>query len=358
MVQNRKWLDLFLEYAIFVTYKIVGQYQRGNMKQKKTLKILAYTGTVITSIVMSILILLIAVITVVFYGPSTTSRDMLVLTSLETSAMKFLPHLYFSQDQIDGIVKANSTRGTDDTSDGDDIIIPDDEIDLEKIDIIDISGPTFIGKMMIVYDPSRVYVSTIGAFSSDKPGKRLLDMVKAENAIGGINGGAFVDVGGVGNGGMPIGIVIKDGKVIMDSPSQYKVLIGLDSNHKLVLGEMTSKQALDRGVVDAVCFGPILALNGERVPITGSGGGLNPRTAIGQRADGAILLLVIDGRQPTSLGASFKDVADVMIKHGAVNAAALDGGSSTLMVYEDKILNQTSLLTGPRRIPTFIMVSK
>lgn len=321
-------------------------------------KVLAVVGTVVSSLLLSLLILLIAVISMVFYGPSTTARDMLVLTSLETSAMKFLPHLYFSQDQIDDIVKANSTRGTDDTSDGDDIIIPVDEVDLEKIDIINISGPTFTGKMMIVYDPSRVYVSTINTFDPEKPGKRLLDMVKAENAIGGINGGAFEDVGGVGNGGMPIGIVIKDGQVIMDTPSQYKVLIGLDSDHKLVLGEMTAQQALNRGVVDAVCFGPILVLNKERVPITGSGGGLNPRTAIGQRADGAMLLLVIDGRQPTSLGASFKDVADVMIEHGAVNAAALDGGSSTLMVYEDKILNQTSLLTGPRRIPTFIMVSK
>lgn len=328
------------------------------MKQRKMFKVLAVAGTVVSSLVLSLLILLIALVSMVFYGPSTTARDMLVLTSLETSAMKFLPHLYFSQDQIDDIVKANSTRGTDDTSDGDDIIIPVDEVDLEKIDIINISGPTFTGKMMIVYDPSRVYVSTIGTFDPEKPGKRLLDMVKAENAIGGINGGAFEDVGGVGNGGMPIGIVIKDGQLIMDTPSQYKVLIGLDSDHKLVLGEMTAQQALNRGVVDAVCFGPILVLNKERVPITGSGGGLNPRTAIGQRADGAMLLLVIDGRQPTSLGASFKDVADVMIEHGAVNAAALDGGSSTLMVYEDKILNQTSLLTGPRRIPTFIMVSK
>jgi exopolysaccharide biosynthesis protein len=69
-------------------------------------------------------------------------------------------------------------------------------------------------------------------------------------------------------------------------------------------------------------------------------------------------MLVIDGRQPTSLGATFNDVAEILIEYGAINAAALDGGSSTLMVYENKILNQTSLLIGPRRIPTFIMVSK
>lgn len=328
------------------------------MKNKLILKILAVFSTAVTSLILSVLIILIAVVTLVFYGPSTTARDMLVLTSLETSAMKFLPHLYFSQDVIDDIIAANSARETGETSNGDDVVIPTDDLDMEKIEIIDIKGPTFVGKLMIVNDPSRVYVGTIGSFSPDTGGKRLLDMVKSEGAIGGINGGAFQDVGGVGNGGMPMGIVIKNGKILIDSPSSYRVLIGFDDQHKLVVGSMSAQEALDRGVVDAVSFGPVLVLNGERVPITGSGGGLNPRTAIGQRADGAMLLLVIDGRQPTSLGASFKDVADVLIEYGAVNAAALDGGSSTLMVYQNEILNQTSLLTGPRKIPTFIMVSK
>lgn len=135
-------------------------------------------------------------------------------------------------------------------------------------------------------------------------------------------------------------------------------MIGFDQQHKLVIGSMTPQEALARGVVEAISFGPVLIINGERVPITGTGGGLNPRTAIGQCANGAILLLVIDGRQPTSLGASFNDVANVMVNYGAVNAVALDGGSSTLMVYQDKILNSTSILTGPRRIPTAILVSK
>jgi len=329
------------------------------MKSKNTVfKLLKLTGVIIGTTILSLLVIIVAAVTMIFYGPSTTARDMLVLTSLETSAMKFVPHLYFSQDKIDAIILANSARETDETSNGDDITIPTDEIDLEKIEVINISGPTFIGKLMIVNDPSRVYVSVIDHISNETGGQRLLDKVKAEDAIGGINGGAFSDVGGVGNGGMPIGIVIKNGKILIDSPSQYRVLIGFDAQHKLVLGSMSAQAALDRGVVDAISFGPILVLNSERVPITGSGGGLNPRTAIGQRADGAMLLLVIDGRQPTSLGASFKDVADVMIEYGAINAAALDGGSSTLMVYEDKILNQTSLLIGPRRIPTFILVSK
>jgi exopolysaccharide biosynthesis protein len=329
------------------------------MNNKKSfLKIIGAVSTLLLSMLLSVVILIFAVVTLIFYGPSTTARDMLVLTSLETSAMKFVPHLYFSQEKIDAIILANSARETDETSDGDDVTIPTDEIDLEKIEIVDISGPTFVGKLMIVNDPSRVYVSVIKNFSTETGGQRLLEKVKSENAIGGINGGAFSDVGGIGNGGMPLGIVIKNGEILVDSASQYRVLIGFDTHHKLVIGSMTAQAAIDRGVVDAVSFGPVLVLNGERAAITGSGGGLNPRTAIGQRADGAILMLVIDGRQPTSLGATFNDVAEILIEYGAINAAALDGGSSTLMVYENKILNQTSLLIGRRRIPTFIMVSK
>ena len=329
------------------------------MKKIPLKKILTTTGALATSVLLSILIILVAAVTLIFYGPSTTARDMLVLTSLETSAMKFLPHLYFSQSAIDTIIINNSAHDTDQISNGDDITIPTDDLDLEKIEIVDIKGATFIGKLMIVNDPSRIYVGTIGTFAPEKGGKRLLDVVKSDGAIGGINGGAFQDVGGVGNGGMPIGIVIKNGVVLINSPAGDKnILIGLDNQHKLVIGKMTAQEALDRGVVEAVTFGPALVINSELQGLGGTAGGLNPRTAIGQRADGAILLLVIDGRQPTSLGASFKDVADVMIKYGAVNAAALDGGSSTLMVYQDQILNQTSLLTGPRRIPTFFLVSK
>ena len=329
------------------------------MNKKKPLKkILAYTIALLTSLILSFLVIIIAVVTVVFYGPSPTARDMLVLTSLETSAMKFVPHLYFSQTKIDAIIAANSAQEPEGSSDGDNITIPTNEIDLKKIEVFNVSGPTFVGKMMIVNDPARVHIGMIETFSDEKGGQRLLDMVKANNSIGGINGGAFRDVGGVGSGGMPVGIVIKDGKIVVDSSSEYRVLIGFDQQHKLVVGSMTPQEALARGVVEAISFGPVLIMNGERVPITGTGGGLNPRTAIGQCANGAILLLVIDGRQPTSLGASFNDVANVMVNYGAVNAVALDGGSSTLMVYQDKILNSTSILTGPRRIPTAILVSK
>ena len=110
------------------------------------------------------------------------------------------------------------------------------------------------------------------------------------------------------------------------------------------------------GVRDAVKFGPILLVNGEPVEALGDGSGLNPRTAIGQRADGAMLLLTIDGRQSNSIGASLADVRDVMLDFGAVNAANLDGGSSTSMIYNGEMINQNASLIGLRKMCTAILV--
>jgi exopolysaccharide biosynthesis protein len=85
---------------------------------------------------------------------------------------------------------------------------------------------------------------------------------------------------------------------------------------------------------------------------------VNPRTAIGQRSDGAVLLLVIDGRQVSSLGATYLDVAEVMLSYGAVNACNLDGGSSSVMWYGGKYINSPCTVVGIRPVPTTFLVLK
>ncbi|MBW7460113.1 phosphodiester glycosidase family protein, partial [Paenibacillus sepulcri] len=87
------------------------------------------------------------------------------------------------------------------------------------------------------------------------------------------------------------------------------------------------------------------------------GWGIAPRTAMGQRADGAIMFVVIDGRQPGhSIGANLYDVQQIMLKHGAVIAANLDGGSSTVLVKDNQILNKPSSEHGERYLPTAFLV--
>ena len=204
-----------------------------------------------------------------------------------------------------------------------------------------------------------------GGYGTDKAGMSTLDMAKHYNALAAVNGGGFYDTG-KGNGGVPTGrensdgIVISNGKMLWGSQSTTYEVIGIDKEGKLFLGSVTGAEALERGIVEALNFGPFLIVDGKPCVIGSSvtEGGLNPRTAIGQRKDGAILLLVINGRQANSLGASYDDLISVMLDYGAVNAANLDGGSSSYMVYENEIITQCASLYGPRKMATSILVTR
>ena len=177
------------------------------------------------------------------------------------------------------------------------------------------------------------------------------------NAIGGTNAGGFYDPGGGGNGGIPDGLVMRDGTIAYGNPGTwYLNVIGFDADHILHVGDMSGQQALDLGLMSAVSFspGPVLVKDGELQ--TNLGGGMNPRTCIGQCADGTILLMVIEGRKPDSMGATYDDIAKIMYDRGAVNAANLDGGSSSLMYYNGEQITRGSNIIGMRQMSTAILI--
>ncbi len=322
------------------------------------------------TVIILIVATLYGVCAVVFKGPSPDARDKLVTSTLEMSAAKWVPKLFFSQEEIDAIVKANSVVDSNEITDPGLVVPPsvDDESQTKNdewaeypdgIRIVNVKGDTYRGYLMIVRDPSRVYVGTSSNFKNNKPGLRIFEAIKKEGAIAAINGGGFPDVGGSGTGDVPIGLTISKGELLWGQKNtNYNGVIGFNKDNVLIVGNMTGKQALDAGIRDCVCFGPILVVNGEPAQINGASGSLNPRSAIGQRADGAVLLLCIDGRMPSSLGASYADLRDIMVEYGAVNAANLDGGSSTHMYYKGEPVNVSSSLYGPRKMPTFFMVKE
>lgn len=297
-------------------------------------------------------------VTVVCKGPSPTARDLFVTTVMETSAAKFLARMYFSDEEIEAIQQKNMVVEATEVTHARTGFTPAEEgLPKEGIELVDVNGgPTFKGKMLIVHDPSRVRLAVAPAFGKELDGVRVEDFVKNAGAVAGVNGGGFWDENGVGRGGMPLGLVIKDSRIINGSAASSDTLVGFDENDRLVVGKMTGQQALERKMRDAVAFGPVFIVNGKSVEVVGTGGGLNPRTAIGQREDGAVLLLVIDGRQPNSIGASYKDCIDVMTKFGAVNAANLDGGSSSLLYYNGEVVSVSASLYGSRRLPTAFIV--
>lgn len=290
---------------------------------------------------------------VIIKGPSPTFSNIIVSSMMETRRGKRLIHLFFSEKELEQITAQNTISETKTITDNNTNEFQIDPSVKDKIDIIDIHGATFNGKLMIVYDPSRITLGVNklmdGSYSR---GYSVDAFVKAENGIGGINAGGFDDPGGKGDGSIPFGPVIKDGKLVNGKLTDYNTIIGFNQQHRLMVGQMTAQQALDYGIVDAVTFGPIFIVNYTPVEITGSGGGLNPRTVIGQREDGAVLLLVIDGRQANSIGATYSDCVDIMLSYGAMNAANLDGGSSSVMVYNNEIISSVVSLQGDRAVPT------
>ena len=356
---------------------------KGKRRRKAAKKPKLTVSTILKRVGLSVATLLILILVgalgagrVAFKGPSQSLGDLLTVSMLETSALKFVPRIYYNNDEMEAIVARNSVDSSGSETDTSMIVIagptpePGSEAALQAtpkptnllvsengIEIFDVEGATYNGWMMVVQDPSRVITGVCRENFNSKPGLELYEIAERYGAVAAINGGGFSDSGGVGNGGMPTGLVIAGGEVLNKSgSSDHDIVVGFNQDNVMIIGKMTSKQALDKGIRDALSFGPALVVNGEAAKVKGSSSGLNPRTAIGQRADGAVLMLVIDGRQASSLGATYADLISVMLEYGAVNAINLDGGSSSLMYYNGEYLNKGVILTGSRKMPTGFVV--
>ncbi len=302
-------------------------------------------------------------------GASPHLRDQFVSSVMESSAGGILAKMVLSDEEIEAILSRNKTEEFDTITDTSLVKIAEKKSndkaakaaniydpDGDGVEIHEVSGPMYHGIMMVVQDPSRVKVSTLEQFNHSGAGYTLKEHIEKSGAIGGVNGGKCEDKAGLGIGGWPEGIVISDGKLRMGSPGATFDVYGFTKDNVLVVGRMTAQQAINIGVRDAVSFGPTLIVNGKAAKYSGNSGGLNPRTAIGQREDGAVLLLVIEGRKTSSMGATMADLIDVMKEYGAVNAANLDGGMSSAMWYNNEELVSSSSIRQSRKMPTAFVV--
>ncbi|MBQ9152576.1 MAG: phosphodiester glycosidase family protein [Solobacterium sp.] len=221
-----------------------------------------------------------------------------------------------------------------------------------------IYAPTYEGYMMVVKDPSKVYITVNPDMGSGRAAPELEDYVEMNHALAGINGGGFEDSGGTGNGSIPEGLVIQKGQIVHGTAATTSAIVGITKDHKLVTTTTNGASALAMGVYEAVTFGPTFITDGRVTyrPGTDNLNMLNPRTAVGQQKDGTMLLLVIDGRGPSSFGAKYEDVIEVFQKYDAVMAGNLDGGNSSVMIYNGRYIHYPVSMYDSRNLPSVVLV--
>ena len=237
------------------------------------------------------------------YGPYNGFREWYITTAMTTMTHQYLATWFYSDDAIAEVLEKNKMVEVDAITDpslvtsvastGNYTYANEYEKEILTRDsahpdykIINIEGKGYTGYLAAVYDASKLH--TMVTSNLNKSGQYVTTMAQKNKAVLAINGGFFVDLKEDRSGGTPLGITISNGKTITNKAYNW---------------------------------------------------GTAPRTAIGQRKDGVVLFLVIDGRKVGRAGAQMNDLIEIMERYGAYNAAALDGGTSSVMVENYKIIN-------------------
>ena len=312
------------------------------------------------------------------YGPWAYFRELLITTAMSTMTHQYLATWFYDDETIQEVLAKNGVVENKDITDEslikikkynknitvfeskyeEEILKKDPDNDLFKV--VNISGTGYKGYLVVIYDPTKVKVAT--AKTMGTTGQLLTTIAKDNNARIAINGSGFYDPTWAGNGAEPLGTIIQNGKIVWQGRATGVGggFLGFTKEGKFILGKMSAQEALNKGIKEGMEFGPFLVVNGKSSFIKGNGGwGIAPRTAIGQRQDGIVLFLIIDGRQTHSIGASMVDLSEIMVRYKAYNAVNLDGGSSTALIIDNKIINKPTANknTGLRRIPTAFIVT-
>lgn len=158
------------------------------------------------------------------------------------------------------------------------------------------------------------------------------DMADQAGAIFAINGDYY--------GSREKGYVIRDGELYRkrEKSKQQDLVIYFDGTFDIIYEKDISAQDLvDSGARDVFSFGPGLVKNGEI--ITNDKSSKHPRTGFGQIENNHFIAVVADGRTDESKGLTLYQLAEIMKENGAVTAYNLDGGGSSTMYFNGKVMN-------------------
>ena len=132
---------------------------------------------------------------------------------------------------------------------------------------------------------------------------------------------------------------------VREDSSNGDLAIYKDGSFKVIYeDEISADQLVEDGVVNLLAFGPSLVEDGEIVVDTNSEVGQsmasNPRTAIGIIDENHYIIVVSDGRTSESEGLSLYQLAEVMKSYGVKTAYNLDGGGSSTLYFNSKVINK------------------
>lgn len=312
-----------------------------------------------TTILFIFLDLIVAGCFLMMYGPQSYIRNLYVTTAMQTMNHKYLAKVFYSEKKIEEIMANNYFVTIDEDVNTDDIKIDTSEKDKYKdkyekelltrengnddYKVIDVQVGNAKGYLVAIYKPEKVKLLRTKSFNSGTYGERVVDMCKRYGGSVCINGGGFAN--GLDNGSdIPQGMVIDNGEIVWGDTSTVGNVIGITDEGKLkLMNNATGSEALNAGIKYGIEFGPFLIVNGKSMEIVGMPYGVANKCVIAQRKDGVMMFLVTEGETYID-GASLKDVVNILEKYGAYNAANLDGGQSTSLVINNKLINSPNYL--------------
>ncbi|OOM09279.1 phosphodiester glycosidase family protein [Clostridium saccharobutylicum] len=305
---------------------------------------------------------------ILFFGPYENTRKVLVSTLLATRHSYLLTNL-LSQDTINKMLGENNDVPTSAQQTSQNTTE-----DLSKIQVkykvgnditkYKIHTTRYDGYALEIKNPLKIKVAMTKYLG--KLGQKTSEMAMEHNAVAAINGGSFVDkssdgVEYAGTGGEPGGFVISGGQLVYPksgyNDKTIENVIAFTKGGTLIVGDHSLSELKKLDVQEAMCFRkPNIIINGVRQIKDKTTEGFNPRTSVGQKADGTVIFLALDGRKVLTPGASLYDVQEIMMERGAINAGALDGGYSTTMYYKGDVINSPNAWDGERSVATAFYV--
>ncbi|WP_443663261.1 phosphodiester glycosidase family protein, partial [Clostridium sp.] len=263
---------------------------------------------------------------IIFHGPFTNVKKTIVDASMTTLSHQWIAKLFLSDAEIKKIRSEDTVQIVQQGNNNLIKFINSHDNSIERYNIS--NGIKFTGYLLVIKDPTRVKVGYSNKLGTQ--GELTSQIAQDNGAIAAINAGGFSDSSSTntkwtGTGGKPMGLIMSNGNIkFNDITNPYKKvdITAITNKAQLLVGPHSLNELKKLSVTNAVSFGPALVVNGKGTIKSGDGGwGIAPRAAIGQRNDGAIILLAIDGRSAKSLGASLKDVQNIMLQYGAYNAS-------------------------------------